>query len=218
LQGIVPTEAVIRVGSSALSLNLPILMVAWVVSTLGLVGLWFAGSRLISRYNSLVQVEQNVDQAWSNIGVMLKQRNDELPKLLDTVSEFRDHEEDVLAEITEARQQSMQASGPKEEAEADAHVRRGLSRLFAVAEDYPELQSSENFQALQGRIADIEERIADRRELYNESVSIFNARIKQIPDILFASMLGYSEREMFEIDDGQLEDVDIEASLSEDAG
>lgn len=178
---------------------------------IALLFLWFSGSRLISRYNSLVQVNQNVEQAWSNIDVMLKQRNDELPKLIDTVSAFKEHEEEILAEITQARQESMQASGPKEQAKADAHVRRGLGRLFAVAEDYPELQSSENYQQLQDRIADLEERIADRRELYNESVSIFNARIKQIPDVLFASLLDFSEREMLEASEGDTADIDVEA-------
>jgi LemA protein len=162
-----------------------------------------------------MRVDENVDQAWSNIDVILKQRNEELPKLLDTVSAFQDHEKEVIDDITQARKESMQASTPTEQAEADAHVRQGLGRLFAVAEDYPELKSSENFQQLQDRISDLEERIADRRELYNEAVTIFNTRIKQIPDVLFASMLNYSERETFELDEGQLEDVDIEAELSE---
>jgi LemA protein len=181
----------------------------------GLLLLWFFGAKLISRYNSLMRVDENVDQAWSNIDVILKQRNEELPKLLDTVSAFQDHEKEVIDDITQARKESMQASTPTEQAEADAHVRQGLGRLFAVAEDYPELKSSENFQQLQDRISDLEERIADRRELYNEAVTIFNTRIKQIPDVLFASMLNYSERETFELDEGQLEDVDIEAELSE---
>lgn len=175
--------------------------------------LGYGGAALISRYNRLVQVDENVSQAWSNIDVMLQQRNDELTKLLDTVSVFQDHEEDILKDVTRAREESIQASGPKEEAEADAHVRQGLGRLFAVAEDYPELKSSENFQELQDRISDLEGRIADRRELYNESVAIFNARIKQIPDVLFADLLDYSEREMFEAE-GDLEDIDVEAALS----
>lgn len=173
---------------------------------------FYFGATLISRYNSLVQVDENVSEAWSNIDVMLQQRNDELTKLLDTVSVFQEHEEDILKDVTRAREESIQASGPQEQAEADAHVRQGLGRLFAVAEDYPELKSSENFQELQDRISDLEGRIADRRELYNESVAIFNARIKQIPDVLFARLLDYSEREMFEAE-GDLEDVDVGAEL-----
>lgn len=178
-----------------------------------LLSFWFFGSRLISRYNSLVQVRENVDQTWSNIDVVLKQRNSELQKLIDTVSAFREHEKEILREITEARQESLQAASPKAQAEADAHIRQGLDRLFAVAEDYPELKSSENFQQLQERISELEERISDRRELYNEAVSIFNARIKQIPDVLFARALEYSEHEMFEAE-GLSEDVDVGAALS----
>lgn len=189
-------------------------MDALIALIIALLLLWFVGSRLISRYNSLVQVNQNVEQAWSNIDVMLKQRNDELPKLIDAVSAFQEHEEELLTDITDARQESIQASGPKEEAAADAHVRRGLGRLFAVAEDYPELQSSENYQQLQDRISDLEERIADRRELYNESVSIFNARIKQIPDVLFASLLDYTQREMFEAAEEDTEDIDVGAQVA----
>lgn len=189
-------------------------MVFLIVFAVAVLLLWYFGAKLVSRYNSLVQVDENVSQAWSNIDVMLKQRNDELSKLIDTVSEFQEHEKEVLDDITQARKEAMQASGPREEAEADAQLRQSLGRLFAVAEDYPELKSSENFQQLQKRIADIEERIADRRELYNESVSIFNARIKQIPDIVFAQMLDYSEREMFEAEEEELEDVDVQAQLS----
>lgn len=179
--------------------------------------LWYFGSKFISRYNALIQINENVDQAWSNIDVMLKQRNDELTKLLDAVSEFQEHEEEIMREVNEARKECMNASGPKQEAEADAQLRQSLDRLFAVAENYPNLRSSENFQQLQKRISDIEERVADRRELYNESVAIFNARIYQIPDVVFASMLDYSEREMFEADEADRADVDIQEGLSSSA-
>ena len=178
------------------------------------VGVWVTGSTLLTKYNSLIQVSENIDKAWADIDVMLKQRNDELHKLLDSVSAFQEHEEEIIREVTEARQEALQASSPKQEAKADAHLRRSLDRLFAVAEDYPELRSSENVKQLQQRIADIEERIADRRELYNEAVTIHNTRIQQIPDVLFARILGYSQREVFEASAENRQDVDIGATLS----
>jgi LemA protein len=184
------------------------------VSALSIITVWVIGSKLLNRYNSLVQVHENLDKAWADIDVMLKQRNDELTKLLDSVSAFQEHEEEIMEEVTEARQEALQASSPKQEAEADAHLRQSLDRLFAVAEDYPDLKSSENVHQLQERISEIEERIADRRELYNEAVSIHNARIQQIPDVFFAQVLGYSEREMFEAPEEDRQDVDVDAALT----
>lgn len=174
-----------------------------------------SGSFLVSRYNSFVQVHENVDKAWANIEVMLKQRSEELPKLIDAAQHFLEEEKDVLHEITEARTAVQKASGPSQEADADQQLRGALGRLFAVAEDYPELQSSDQFLQLQERISSLEERIADRREFYNESATIFNARIRQIPDFLFAMLLDLSKRELFEPEPGALEDVEVGDRLTD---
>jgi len=172
------------------------------------------GSFLVSRYNSLVQVQENVDQAWANIEVTLKQRAEELPKLIDTATHFLGQEREILNEITEARTAVQEAEGPRAEAEADQQLRGALGSLFAVAEDYPELRSSEQFQQLQKQISSLEGQIADRRELYNESATIYNARIRQIPDLLFALVLEMEPRELFEAEEAEMENVDVGAQLA----
>ena len=191
-----------------IALILAVIIVGCVVAAL-------SGSFLISRYNSFVQVHENVDKAWANIEVILKQRSDELPKLIDTATHFLEKERAVLQELTEARAAVQQAEGPHAEAEADQQLRGALGNLFAVAEDYPELQSSEQFQQLQARISSLEERIADRREFYNESATRFNARTRQVPDFVFARALDLDPRELFQADEGDLADVDVSDHLDE---
>lgn len=168
---------------------------------------------LVSRYNSFVQVHENVDKSWANIEVMLRQRRDELPKLIDVAEHFLEQEREVMRELTAARTAVQEATGPRAEAEADDQLRDALGHLFAVAEDYPELQSSDQFLQLQERVSSLEERIADRREFYNESATIFNARIRQIPDVLFRWMLGLEPRELFRSSEERMEDVDVGARL-----
>jgi Uncharacterized conserved protein len=166
-------------------------------------------------YNSLVRLRRNIEEAWSNIGVLLKQRSDELPKLIDTAQEYMEYERDVLQKITEARTAVQQAGSPEEAAQADENLRGALGELFAVAEDYPELRSSENFQQIQERISSLEEQIADRREFYNESVNTYNIRINQIPYNFFANMMGYQDKELFEASEEERADVDITAQFSQ---
>ena len=187
------------------------------VIVIGCVVALLSSSFLVSRYNSFVQVHEDVDKAWANIEVMLKQRSDELPKLIDTATHFLTKERAVLQELTEARAAVQQAEGPHAEAEADQQLRGALGHLFAVAEDYPELQSSEQFQQLQTRISSLEERIADRREFYNESATRFNARSRQIPDFVFARALDLDPRELFQADEDDLRDVDVDERLAEAA-
>lgn len=151
-------------------------------------------------YNRVVRLRRNVDQAWSNIDVLLKQRHDEIPKLVDLVAEYADHERDVLERVTETRSQATSARGPSARANAEARLEDGVADLVAVAENYPELRSSEQFRGLQERISALEAQIADRREFYNASVATYNARIQQVPWIFFAKLAGYSERELFQAD------------------
>lgn len=164
-------------------------------------------------YNGLVRLKRNIDKSWSNIDVLLKQRQSELDKLIDTAKEYMEYEEEVLQKITEARTQAQKAETPKEEAAADEALKGALAEISAVAEDYPELRSSENFQQLMGRISTIEERIADRRELYNESVNRYNIRIQQIPYVVVARAIGYQQEELFEAPPEAREDVDIAAQF-----
>lgn len=166
-------------------------------------------------YNGLVRLRRNINKAWSNIDVLLKQRSDELPKLIDTAKQYMDYERDVLQDITEARTQVQQAQGPKDAAQANEMMRGALGEFFAVAEDYPELRANENFQQLQERISALEEQIADRREFYNESVNTYNIRINQIPYNIFANLMGYTEKELFDVPEQDKADVDITAQFNQ---
>src|SRR5712692_9625136 len=170
-------------------LVLVILLVAAVV-TIG----YFVGV-----YNQLVQVKVNVDKAWSNIEVLEKQRYDEIPKLVKVCEGYMQYERETLEKVIEARTRFLQAKGPADMAEAGSQMAGALKTLFAVAERYPDLKANQNFTQLQGRVTALENEIADRREFYNDSVTINNARIQQIPYVLFAGMLNCQPREMYKV-------------------
>lgn len=169
------------------------------------IGAWIA-----SMYNQIIRVEKETDKAWSNIDVLLQQRSDELPKLIDTVEQYMDHEKETIIETVRERYQKTESAGtPKEQAEADSMLQGALGDLFAVAEDYPELKANENFNQLQDRISSIEEQIADRREHYNQSATNYNTLIEQIPYVFLANTMGKTQRELYEADEGATEDVNI---------
>jgi LemA protein len=164
---------------------------------------------LVIIYNGLVRLKKDINEAWSNIDVLLKQRSDEIPKLVDAAQEYMDYEQEVMNEITQARNEVQKASTPKAKAEADKQMRGALGNFFAVAEDYPNLKSSEQFQQLQQRVSDIEDQISDRREFYNQSVNNYNTRIHQIPYNLIANIIGYSDEELFEATEEERQDLSI---------
>lgn len=169
---------------------------------------------LVMLYNSLVQVKNNVDQAWSNIDVLLKQRADELGKLIDAVKGYLGYERDLLTRLTTLRTQVGRGGGPDEtRLAAEREVGAGLGRLLAVAENYPDLKSSGNFLELQQRITGLEEQIAHRREFYNDAVNINNVRTEQFPDRLLAGVAGLQRRPLFHASDVDRADVDVEARL-----
>lgn len=181
----------------------------WIV--LGAVAFAAIGSILyvVGMYNGLVNLKHAVDRAWANIDVLLKQRHDELPKLVDTVKGYMAHEREVLQRITEARAAYEGARTVDEKGNADGQVRDALGRLFAVAESYPELKADASFQMLQERISLLEEQIADRREFFNHSVNAFNVRIEQLPDVFLARAMGLEPRELFEATGAERRDVRI---------
>lgn len=169
---------------------------------------------IIVIYNNLVTLKHAVSKAWSNIDVLLKQRHDEIPKLVEVCKQYMGYEKDTLQKVMEARtrvskaqqQGDMNALGA-----AEGMLRMGLGNLFAVAEDYPELKANENFQHLQQRISGLENSIADRREYYNESVNRNNVRIEQFPDIIVARLLAFKPFELLEFDQSEIEDVNVKA-------
>lgn len=166
---------------------------------------------VMSLYNRLVRVDERVDNAWSDIDVKLKQRQDMLGKLVDTAKQAMDYEESTLQKIVDARESAQKAETPEEHARADAKVREALGGLNIDArrEDYPDLQAVENLQQLQNEIATIEEEISDRREVYNEAVTSYNTIIRQIPYVLIANPMGYQRRELFEAPESETADVDV---------
>lgn len=163
----------------------------------------------IGVYNQLVHVKINVDKAWANIDVLLKQRYDEIPKLIKVCEGYMKFERETLEKVTLARTKYLDAKTPGQIAQADSGLTGALKSLFAVAENYPALKANENFMQLQGRVSYLENQIADRREFYNDSVAVFNTRIKQIPDIFVANILSYSEREMFKVQESDKASPDI---------
>lgn len=164
---------------------------------------------VVNVYNQLVNLDNRVEQAKQNIDVLLTQRQDELGKLIDTAKEFMQFEREVLTQLTEAREQAERASTPGEEAAADQQIQQALSTFRARVEDYPELRSQRNVLQLQERISALEDRIADRREVYNEAVTQYNTRIEQFPYVLFARQFGYEERELFEASEADRADIDV---------
>ena len=173
---------------------------------------------IINIYNHLVRIKHNVFKAWSNIDVLLKQRHDEIPKLVETCKQYMKFEKETLEKVMQARNQvakaresqDMESLGP-----AEGMLRMGLGNLFAVAEAYPELKANENFQHLQARISALESAIADRREFYNESVNINNTRIEQFPDIIIARVLNFGERDLLEFSEQEIKDVSLKKLFSE---
>lgn len=173
----------------------------------------------VQAYNQIIKVEKEAEKAWSNIDVLLQQRGEELPKLIDTVEQYMDHEKETILEtVRERYQKTEQAGNPEEQAEADSMLQGALGDLFAVAEDYPELKANENFQDLQDRISQIEEQISDRREYYNQAATNYNTLIEQIPYVFFANMMGKTQRELYEAPESSTEDVNISEQFGNDNG
>lgn len=169
---------------------------------------------LISLYNGLVEVKNAVSKAWANIDVLLKQRHDELPKLIDTCKQYMQHEQATLEKVIAARAKVSNARESQDVAavgRAETGLRSGLGQLFALAESYPDLKANEQFVQLQARISSLENSIADRREFYNESVNINNVRIEQFPGVLVARLFNFKAFELLKFAAEELTGVDVSA-------
>jgi LemA protein len=163
-------------------------------------------------YNELVRLRNDNDRAWANIDVLLKQRHDEIPNLVETVKGYMQHEQQTLLAVTQARAESMNAATVGQKAQADLLITGALRGLFAVAENYPDLKANQNFLKLQNRISELEERIADRREFFNDDVNTYNTRIKQIPDLFLASMMNLKPRDMFKVTEEERQAIQVKLS------
>jgi LemA protein len=163
----------------------------------------------VGLYNRLVTFKNNIDRSFSNIDVLLKQRHDELPKLIETCKGYMQYEQKTLQAVTEARTAFMRATTPAEKAQADNLVSGALKTLFAVAEKYPDLKANTNFMQLQGRITELETKIAAQRSAYNEDVNAFNIRIAQIPANFVAGLMGLQPHALFQVAEADREDVKV---------
>jgi len=181
-------------------------VVAVVLMLFALVGLTLY---VVGLYNNLVRLSNNINKAWANIEVMLKQRHDELPKLVEVCNSYMAHERDTLEAITQARSAYAKTTSIDEKTKAENRITSALGRLFAVAENYPDLKANQEFLHVQQRISALENTIADRRELYNDSVNLYNIRIAQIPDLFVANQLRYASRPLLEVPQAEKQDVQL---------
>ncbi len=154
-------------------------------------------------YNSLVRLKVRVDEAWSDITVQLKRRADLIPNLVESVKGYAAHEKQVFDDVTTARSAVVNATsqGPKEAAKAENQFEGALKSLFAVAEAYPDLKASQNFQQLQADLTDTEDKIMASRRFYNGGVRDLNTKVQTVPTNIVAGMAGIKEREFFEVED-----------------
>lgn len=174
-------------------------MIVWII--LGVVAL--LAVFLWATYNGLVKLKIRVDEAWSDITVQLKRRVDLIPNLVNTVKGYAAHETGVFEKVTEARSAIQNANGVKEAAAGENMLEGALKSLFAVAEAYPDLKANQNFAQLQQELVDTEDKIQAARRFYNGGVRDLNTKIRLFPNNIFAGMLGFKEREFFELNEAE---------------
>ncbi len=183
---------------------------------------WFIGLGVVAVlllyavviYNALVNLKHAVSKSWSNIDVLLKQRNEELPKLVETCRQFMQFERETLERVMAARQGAQLAQQKGDVAtvgKTESVIRSALGNITATVEAYPELSSNQSIQTLLSRVTAIENAISDRREFYNESVNVLNVRIEQLPDVIIARMAGFQSAPLLEFPPEELSNPDIKA-------
>lgn len=168
----------------------------------------------LTLYNGLIEMKNNIGRSWANIDVLLKQRHDELPKLIRVCEAYMQHERAVFDKLSEARAALAGARSVAQRAQAENHLTQALGGFFAVAENYPELKANQSFAGLQQRISELENAIADRREFYNDCVTLFNTRIEQIPDNWVAQGMALTAAELFKVAEAEREDVEVQFKMT----
>src|SRR6185369_10248811 len=156
---------------------------------------------LVGMFNKLVRLRNRAENAWAQVDVQLRKRYDLIPNLVETVKGYAAHERETFEAVTNARVAAQKAQGPAEAAQAEGILSQALGRLFAVAEAYPELRATENFQQLQAQLADTENKVAVSRQVYNDTVLTYHNAIQTFPGTLFAGPFGFTKREFFEVED-----------------
>jgi LemA protein len=161
-------------------------------------------------YNSLVRLRNRVDNSWKQIDVQLKRRYDLIPNLVEVVKDYMSYEKEVLENVTKARSQAMQATGPAEQGRAENMLTGALKSLFAVSENYPELKANQNVMSLQEELTSTENKIAFARQLYNDSVMTYNNKIQTVPSNIIAGAFSFNDREYFEVPEEEKEAVKVD--------
>jgi len=164
---------------------------------------------LIGTYNGLIVLRTRIKEAFSGIDVQLKRRADLIPNLVETVKGYAKHEKSVFENVTKARSALVKAETPAEKASANNQLSGALKTLFAVAEAYPQLQASTNFQDLQKQLGDTEDKIAYSRQFYNSNVLEFNTKVQVFPSNIIANMLGFKQEAFFEAEEGERKKVEV---------
>jgi len=157
---------------------------------------------LVGMYNGLVQKRNRAENAWAQVDVQLKRRHDLIPNLVETVKGYAEHERGTFDEVTAARTAAQQAQGPQAQAEAENVLTQALGRLFAVAENYPQLRATENFQQLQAQLSETEQNIAIARQVYNDTVLTYDNALETVPSSIIAGIFNFRPREYFQADEG----------------
>ncbi len=156
-------------------------------------------------YNRLVRLRNRTENSWAQIDVQLRRRHDLIPNLVEAVKGYAAHERGTFDEVTKARTAAQQAQGPEQQAQAENVLTAAIGRLFAVAEAYPQLRATENFQQLQAQLSDTEQKIAVSRQIYNDTVLTYNNAIQTVPSNVFAGMFGFDRKAFFETEDATRE-------------
>ena len=180
-----------------------------VIGSLLMIGVIVLVAYVAGVYNMLVRLANNIDKAWSNIDVILKQRHDELPKLVEVCNSYMIHERETLESVTKARTAYSTGLNIGDKTQAENQIVGALGKLFAVAEQYPDLKANQEFLAVQQRISALESTIADRREFYNDSVNLYNVAIQQIPTVLVAQEVGYTTRPLLTVAPSDRKDMPL---------
>ncbi len=184
-----------------------IVSIIWIILFLFTLGIFVF---IVYVYNGLIQLKNNISKSWANIDVLLKQRSNELPNLVSCVKGYMKHERVTLELLTNARTNILRAKTLSQKAAADGVITDALKTIFAVAERYPDLKANETFLQLQERITGLENELADRREFYNDSVTIYNTRIQSFPDLFIARMFHNTDEELFKTTKEDKKNVELE--------
>lgn len=177
----------------------------WVIAIIaGVLAFW-----LILTYNGLIKVRNRADESWSDIEVQLKRRYDLIPNIINSVKGYAKHEKEVFMKVTEARTAAMGAQSMGDHVKSENMLSETLKSLFAVAENYPQLQASENFLHMQQELTDAEDKIAAARRFYNANIRTFNTKLQVFPTNLIAGMFGFKDREFFDAPDVAMETPEV---------